>query len=446
VRHHVVLISLDALRADRLGCYGGVPPLSPAIDELAADSLRFRRALTPATWTVPAHISMLSGLEPMTHGCISALRRYPPEELPFPLLFELLAEASYVPLAITGGGYMEAQFGFGRGVDDFRIMRRVHEAMSAVVEHAASAELTFAFVHSYVVHDYPRVSTDPYTLLRATQAVPDYSGLFSRDRDFHTLLTALATSADLPPITADDLKFIDTLYLASVEIADTAIRALCDDLRSRGLWQDTTIVLTADHGESLGDLHEGRRYFAHGGPPYEDQIHVPLIVRPAPSLMTGLEPAILADAVSLCDIVPTVLELASLPHRREQFDGYSLLDLCRGQVAAFETRRLFCHSCDDPRDRYLAPSLYGTCTSWRGTGKLIFDHRRGALRGLYWLDRDPLERDNRVADLTQDELRLISDIISGYFERQAARAYHPEGRPIDDPALLERLADLGYLE
>jgi arylsulfatase A-like enzyme len=443
----VVLVSLDALRADRLGCYGGsTSTVSPAIDELAASSLLFSRALTPATWTVPAHISMLSGLEPTVHGCTSALRRYAPEELPFPLLFELLGEAGFATLAVTGGGYMEAQFGFGRGVADFRVIGPVRDAMRAVVGHAASAERTLAFVHSYIVHDYPRVGTEPHRLRRSARALPGYRGLFPSDRDFHALLTAMGTSVDLPPISADDLAFIDALYLASVELADGAVRTLCDELRSRGLWQDTTILVTADHGESLGDLHDGRRYWSHGGPPYDEQIRVPLILRPAPSLETELEPMVLADPASLCDVVPTLLDLAGLSYRREQFDGSSLLDLCRGQVAAFETRRLFCHSCEDSGDRYLDASLMGTCTSWRGTGKLLFDHRRGALRGLYWLDRDPLERDNCIADLTQDELRSIGEIIAGHFERQAARAHHPEGRPIDDPALLERLASLGYVE
>jgi hypothetical protein len=89
-------------------------------------------ATTPATWTLPAHMSMLSGLEPMVHGCVSARRSYPPETLPFPLIFELIAARGYENLAITGGGYMEAQFGFGKGVSDFRFIAKVAEGLQAL--------------------------------------------------------------------------------------------------------------------------------------------------------------------------------------------------------------------------------------------------------------------------------------------------------------------------
>jgi arylsulfatase A-like enzyme len=444
--HHVVLVSLDALRADRLGCYGRTPSVTPVIDRLASEALLCSRALTPATWTVPAHISMLSGLDPLVHGCVSPLHRYPPEHLPFPLLFELLGGRGYAPLAITGGGFMEAQFGFGRAVPDFRVVGPVREALAAAVEHAACHERSFCFVHTYVVHDYPRVGSEPRRRQRADARDPAYGGVFPRDRDFHALLTALGTSADATRPGARDLAYLDELYLASVALADAALGELRGTLEAQDLWGETTLIVTSDHGESLGDEHDGRAFWSHGGPPYEEQARVPFIFRAAPALGSPLTPGAVAETVSLLDLTPTLLELCGASVERAALDGRSLLDLRRGLVAEFETRLLYSHSCEDSSDRYLDERLYGSGVDWRGDGKLIFDARRGALRELYWRDRDPRERENRVDELSQPDLKLIDEQIGAYFAGVAARARHPEALPIEDPAVLERLAQLGYVE
>ena len=114
MRHHIILISLDALRADKLSCYGSPRGISPNMHLMSDEGVLFTNATSPATWTLPGHMSMLSGLEPPVHGCVSSLNQYPPDTLPFPLAFELLAKAGYDPCAIVGGGFMESNFGFGR--------------------------------------------------------------------------------------------------------------------------------------------------------------------------------------------------------------------------------------------------------------------------------------------------------------------------------------------
>jgi arylsulfatase A-like enzyme len=448
MNHHVILLSLDALRPDGLGCYGNPRSgVSANLDRMVEEDqcLLFLNATTPATWTLPAHMSMLSGLEPPVHGCVSPRHRYPPQTLPFPLAFELLEQAGYASLAVTGGGYMEAQFGFGRGAREFEVILPIAEALRRVVDHASQHERSFCFFHTYTVHDYPRVASSPKLLKYVQQRDPGYDGYFSTDQDFNALITALGTSADTPPIGPRDLAYIRDIYDASVNITDSSLGAFFWALKEADVLRDTTLIFTSDHGESLGEQHMGIRHWHHAGSPYQDQLHVPLVIRPAQHLLEMLEPGPVEEPVSLLDLVPTLLDLAEQPFSREQFDGTSLVDLSLGQVAAFETRRLFFHSCEDPGDRYLDQRLYGAALTWRDNSKLFYDPRTRALRELYWLDRDPGEADNRIDDLDHDEMRRVAATIEDYWASVERRAREPRALQIDDPSVLERLEALGYI-
>lgn len=449
MRHHLILISLDALRPDGLGCYGNPrPQVSKNLDRMAAEeSIKFLNTSTPATWTLPAHMSMLSGLDPLVHGCTSSRHRYPPQTLPFPLLFEMMEKGGFKNLSITGGGYMEPPFGFGRGIENFKLIQPIEEALNTVADHAASAPLTFSFLHTYTVHDYPRVATSPKLLQYLRIRDPDYAGYFPSQEDFHPLITAMGQSVDGPEITPPDLAFIRDLYDAAVNITDSSLGAFFWQMQERRLLEDTTLIFTSDHGESLGEIHSGIRHWHHAGPPNQDQICVPLIIRPAEHLRSLLEPCTtIEERVSLLDLVPTILDLAERPFRREQFDGSSLVDLCLGQVSAFETRRLFFHACEDTSDRYLDPRLFGSALTWRNNSKVVYNPRTRAIRELYWLDDDPAEADDRINDLDQDELKRIDEVITAYEDNVAARAYQPESRIVDDPGVLDRLTALGYID
>jgi arylsulfatase A-like enzyme len=407
----------------------------------------FTDATSPVTWTLPGHMTMLCGLDPPIHGCVSGRHRYPPERLPFPLLFELLAEVGYAPMAVTGGGYMDPCAGFGRGVDDFRIITPIMEALGSVQEHLSAHDRTFSFFHTYAVHDYPRVKSRPGALAYLEERDPDYEGVFPTDKDFHSLLNAMAASPDPPRATQRDVAYVQDLYDAAIQSADAALGHLFQQLRKLGIWDQTTIVITSDHGESLGDPHGDRLYWTHGGPPYQEQLRIPLIIRPAMQLRSSLcAGSIVDEAVSLSDLGPTLLDLAGVPFDRQQFDGTSMVELCMGQVAAFETRTLFFHSCEDTLDRYLDPRLYGTALTWHANTKLLYDHRTGALREFYRLETDPHEQNNRIEELGQDELKSIDETIARYWEQVSQRAHKPEAKLIDDPVVLERLALLGYIE
>ncbi len=444
--HHIILISLDALRADRLPWPVGPRTLTPNLHRLMAESACFRRATSPATWTLPAHMSMLSGLDPLVHGCISPRRVYPPEQLPFPLIFELLSSGGYGCMARVGGGYTEARFGFGRGCEDYGVVNPLQDCLKQVAAHAGSGEKTFAFVHSFVVHDYPMLTSHPQAMVLTDRRDPSYEGCFPRDRDFLFMMRGLALSKEHPQVKERDLAFLNDLYMARVAAADEGVRALIAALREQGTWSDTTLIITADHGESLGEVHGGRRHFSHGGPPYGEQVRVPLIIRPAQALEDLLEPGPVDNWVSLMDLVPTLLDLVGVPVDLSQFDGLSLLDLCQGRVSAFETRRLFFHTCEDRGDDKLWERLFGTAMLWRDHEKLIFNPRTGEPRELYDLDRDPAETFNRLGETDPGERRRMKAAVEEYLAATRDRAHQPTALPFQDFALTRRLAALGYIE
>lgn len=444
--HHIILISFDALRPDALGCYGYSRNVSKNIDVLAQESVIFRNAMTPATWTLPSHMSMLSGLEPPIHGCVSSRYRHPPDVLPFPLIFELIEPAGYVPLAVTGGGYMEAQFGFGRGIDDYRLVLPIRDAMNTVYDHIQSHELTFSFLHTYTVHDYPRVESSPKLLNLLKMRDPNYEGFFPTKEDFHGQVSSMGDRLDPEPISQRDMSYLRDIYDAAVGVADKSLGRFIGKLRETGVWDDVTLILTSDHGEGLGERLGGLQRWHHGGPPYQNQLHIPLLIRPSEEAQGLMEPGDIQQMVSLIDLVPTILDLADEPYSRDAFHGLSLADLCLGQVNAFETRRLHFHSCADAEDRYLDHRLYGSAMTWRESGKILYDPRTLALREYYELDQDPKEQQNRIKELPQEELKRMDEALAAYWARVKEEFLDPPKVEIDDPTVLSRLAALGYLD
>ena len=446
MQHHIILVSLDALRADRLGCYGYPHPISRNIDGLMLQSRVFLNAITPATWTLPAHMSMLSGLEPLVHGCVSSHLQYRPEKLPFPLAFELLEGKGYEPHAVVGGGYMEPEFGFGRGIRNYQVVFPVKDAIENTVSHARGAPLSFSLMHTYMVHDYPRVTTqyDPFRFVKLRD--PDYAGYFPTDEDFPALLRALSVTAEVPVLPPRDLDYVDDLYSMAVFSADRSIRLLMRMLRDNNLWDHTTLIITSDHGESLGDVHRDRQHWFHGGPPYQEQLRVPLIIRPAIHLRPLIQPGLEYTPVSLVDLVPTLLDLVERPYNADDFDGLSLMKLLAGRDETFDQRRLVCHSFEDERDRYLAPACYGASIRYGDSGKLLFDPRTLKPRELYDLELDPGESENLLPFLEPDELQQASDEIQAYTEQRQAYARVPEGVEFENTSIVNRLAALGYVD
>ncbi|HTE05443.1 MAG TPA: sulfatase, partial [Planctomycetota bacterium] len=304
----VVLISIDTTRPDRLGPYGGLPGTSPNIDALAKDSVVFDQVLATSPWTLPSHMTMLTGLDPVAHG---VRRNGDVLSGRVTTLPEALKKAGYRTGAFTGGGFVGAQFGFGAGFEVYRetnepdggpsgFARILPEALEWV--NRARHEKSFVFLHTFDVHA-PYDSCDPDTLQEfRTRPVTD------GPNDY--LLYKLSFLYQLNRMKVTNYTRFGELfndYDAGVHMADDGVGRLIADLKESGRYDDALIIVTSDHGESFADhgLHIG-----HGIGLTDDELHVPLIIHFPKHEFAGRRIGTLVD---LTDLAPTVLDVLHLP-------------------------------------------------------------------------------------------------------------------------------------
>jgi arylsulfatase A-like enzyme len=414
-RRNVVLVSLDTLRADRLGVYGGPRPTSPTLDALAAESTLFETVVAPAPWTLPSHASMMTGLYACAHGVIGPGigGRLPNAVSP---LAERLRVAGYATAAFTEDGFVDSS-AFARGFGyywenregDDRIPRTVAQAQAWLQEEAA--EPFFLFFHTYQTHD-------PY------YAPPPYATMFESAGGGHPVPVA-HTSADEQALAK---------YDAAVRYTDAAIVPLLDAIRRSPLGERTLLVVTSDHGEAF---HE-HGYTGHGRTLHEEVLRVPLLVWSPGLVARGRR---VAGLVGLIDTAPTILDLLGLP-LPSGIAGISLAAQVRADRSpgALPERPLFSEN--------TLHDIYRLVIRWP-RWKAMWD---GADLKLFDLERDPSE--NVVDPIGSQKDRATA--VRAEFEAQCARqraelaaagAPRPETPPaLPDPGRERQLRALGYIE
>jgi arylsulfatase A-like enzyme len=334
---NALVVVVDALRADHLGCYGYARPTSPAIDALALRGTRFTDAITPAPWTLPAMATVWTGLLPSVHGAMQASdmhawiadrAAFQPTGILDPsrtTLAEVLAAHGLATAAFVGGSYPSAVFGMQQGFEEF-----VDEGLfgprfqvDALWQwwDAARPARFFAYLHVMSVHSpWEPPAADPRAMPRGEQGVairaglaeealrwaavdfdPGYAGTI--DGGWETLA---AVRRGQRPLTPRDLTHLTALYDRGIRYTDHWIGEVVRGLAARGLTESTVLVITADHGEELGD--HGRLEHAHTF--YDEVMRVPLVVV-APGLGAG---RVVTTQVGLVDLFPTVLDLLAVPY------------------------------------------------------------------------------------------------------------------------------------
>ncbi len=318
-RHSVLLLTIDSLRADHLGCYGYRPPTSPRLDALAAQSILFRRAYATAPWTLPSHVSILTGLDAAAHGVDTDRAVLGPRAA---TLAGVLRRHGYHTGAIVCAPLLRERYGLAPGFDNYdtsliaasyRAARRVKVASSVTKKALAFLDQStdrpfFLWLHYWDPHyDY-----DP---------PPRYVELF--DPGYRGRLDGydIQNRTDIVPgMNPADLRHLIALYDGEIRYTDDGIGALLDGLRKRGLLNNTLIVVVGDHGEEFLD-HGGT---GHTWTCYEELVHVPLILH-APWLKPAA--ASFDEQVSITDIYPTVLSLLGIAYDPLKVQGRSLVNL-----------------------------------------------------------------------------------------------------------------------
>lgn len=301
-RPSVILVSVDTLRADHVGLYGYSRDTTPFLDRWARQGAVFEHAFSPVSWTLPAHMSMLTGLYPVQHGVLEEEVALAPE---VPLLAERLQEAGFQTVGLYFPGWVHERHGFARGFDVFRSHLDAEEAADHVEEELARLqpeEPLFLFLHLFDVHSAPFTpgaravyeSPAPFQELfmaGAIERLPDVSmqELWESDRKL------------LP----DERDALIALYDGGIRYVDTKLEAIFAGLARSGWLDGALVIVTADHGEALG--LRGRLQ-GHGGF-WQDGLHVPLVLRDPRGALAGLR---IREPVSLVDLVPTVLEAVGL--------------------------------------------------------------------------------------------------------------------------------------
>lgn len=322
----VVLISIDTLRPERLGVYGNTPDVSPAIDALAAESIVFDNALATAPWTLPSHMSMFTGLDPIAHGV-----EKPSDTLSdsFETVTEAFAARGFDTAAFTAGAFVGTGFGYEQGFDlfdacancdqDFRqrgFSRYIERAERWIEERGERP--FFLFLHTFEAHA-PYDVCDPDVLARfRSRPVAD------DDRD-HLLFRGSYT------IYARQMRFdrygrIQELlndYDAGVHEADNGVARILDTLRRTQRFDDALVIVVSDHGESF---YDHGLWVGHGLELTDDCLRVPLIVKLPGGSNAGRRVDTLVDLV---DLAPTMLEAADIP-APAAMQGSSLRTVARG--------------------------------------------------------------------------------------------------------------------
>ncbi len=319
-----LLISIDTLRADRIGAWGYEKGTTPFLDTLAARGTLFERAIAQIPATLQSHLSIFTGLYPREHGVMHPIYVLAPE---IPLVSELFHDAGFRTAGFTEGGYMKGYHGFQRG---YEVWSDENPTAETDVERTFARGLDFLrglapderfllFLHTYAVHD-------PYEPPAAHRERfwpgPPPAGAFPPTGPELARVNEREIVPDPEVVT-----WLSALYDGSIHYVDSVLASLFAELERTGLLAETTVILFSDHGEE---------FFEHGRlshtQTYHELLHVPLLLlHPAQR-----EPLRIRSLVEGIDIAPTLLDLAGLP--APPMSGRSLVPLLRAPGAAGSDR------------------------------------------------------------------------------------------------------------
>ena len=402
---HVLIVTIDTLRADRLGCYGSTSVLTPHLDRLARDGAIAPEATVQAPITRPSHVSLFTGLYPAQHGIRDNISRALAPDVP--TLAEAFKAAGFKTAGFVSSIVLSAQSGLGRGFDDFSdrvesgadsgeeinfldILERrgdvaTGEAIAWLERHAA--DRTFAWVHLYDPHA-PYEPPEPYAS-----------------------------------------KYADRPYDGEVAWSDELVGRLDDALTRLNIRDRTLTVVTSDHGEALGEHGEP----VHGFFLYQATTRVPLLLR-GPGIAAGTRIPVVVQSV---DLFPTVLDLAGVakPAASHPPAGRSFAAALGQRPSRLDERDAFAES--------LTPRIHYGWSDLRsirdGRWKFILAPKPE----LYDLALDPGELRNMV-EAEPARARALGATLERHLAAEGSADIKPATADVP-PDLVEKLGALGYV-
>ncbi|MCD4653932.1 sulfatase-like hydrolase/transferase [bacterium] len=378
---NIILISLDACRADFLSCYGFNKNTSPFLDELAGNGIRFANAFVNTHGTPTSHTTILTSLYQETHGVdLHNFGRSKAERRVIPntavQVQEILQQNGYLTLGVTGGGNMSGKLGFSRGFVEYydrnmSIEKQSTKLINLLDKYSDGSQPTFLFFHTYEIHSpykAPAKYRDKFTVHKS-----------SFDPTSKNLI-AVANAANAH-LSMDDLEYIREQYEAEIAYSDDVLLQLFTDLGKRKFLDNVLVVITSDHGEEFAE-HGG---LLHRVTLFEELLHVPLLLW-GNSVNNGVVDERLVSSI---DIAPTILAVAGIDTPAEM-EGRNLLT-DEKQLSAKGEEIVFA--------QYAKAKYSARTHRWK-----LIQNKRDPFVELYDLLVDPAETEN-----VADENRMIAD-------------------------------------
>jgi arylsulfatase A-like enzyme len=418
---NIIVISIDTLRADHLGCYGYGRATSPTLEKFASKSMLFEDTSAPSPWTLPSHGSLLTGLYPSSLGLTTKQNALPSDAK---TLARILSKYNFDTGAFVNGTYVSKKFGFNKGFDTFEYIPNPNDAKGTApmiirlvkkwLDRHQKKQF-FLFVHFFDVHS--NYSSLPYY---EKQFTGPYEGVFNGSTQQLKDVREGKLSLD-----NSDAKHLIDLYDAGIRQLDDRLKVLFDFLEQKGLLENSYVVITSDHGEEFLE-HGG---ILHSKTHYQEVMHVPLIIR-GPKIPPGLR---IKEIVSLVDVMPTILGLLGIPSL-SGFDGYDLRPLWQESCARLPERFVFAEAdIDNVRDNIKLAVR-------SRQHKLHYDILSKKIE-LYNLAEDPQELTSIYHEHTALSKLLFQELRNFM---QSSTKKGQKAAPLS-PEELQRLKSLGYL-
>jgi len=460
---HILLITLDTLRADHMSCYGYPRETTPFMDSIAAGGVRFTRAFAPMATTAPSHATMLTGLYPLQHTVVRNGNRLPDDVGTLP---EILSAAGFetagfvstnVHFAVgnidQGFGHFdepapeETWIGAVGGHDslDLQYRRAEHTLAGARtwLENTPPPQRLFMWIHLFDPHTpyVPRRAHLDATTTGDAEAAAAWLDFVRREHHVD-----LRPGPGMPPGTADGDRRPDNrlgydLYDAEIHYLDASLKAFFDRTAALG-YEDFLTIIVADHGEGLG----AHGWWGHGKHIYNEQVRIPLIIKWPDGRYAG---TVVRTVVEANDLMPTILKAAGVDgrtiaeHRALPIEGTPLQGLLAADAAtdafgyAFVQRREFAEDSSGSSNYERGEKFSLLNADWK------YIHRTTGADELYHLATDFYEQHNLI-DSNPAEMGDLQTTLLDLIDRLEAGT--GLGSEVVDAETIRKLRSLGYVQ
>lgn len=420
------MIVSDATRADHLSIYGYFRNTTPYIDGFSGGAYVFDYAISQATWTKPSVASLFTSVYPTVHktDMYELTPGYGVESVVLPSEFNTLAESlsgsGYATFGFVNNPFISPELNFGQGFDEYELMPDDVAVTEGALEAVRRLDGGSFFLYLHYLGPHA-----PYT------PPDDYKTLFT-DESMLWVDTAGRHQEDYLRMTLDggQVRYLVSQYDAEIAYIDYQVSQVIQALEDEGVYDDTIVVFTSDHGEDFFD-HVG--LIGHRHPPYDSQVRVPLIIR-----IPGRDGGRIRGQVRLIDVMPTLLDLIGLPEPGDM-DGVSLRK-------AFDGHKISLSALSEQTEQFIESDrsvVYRNkkISLRKGEWKYIYDLISNESL-LYNLKEDPAEQNPVTDDIAREMHHELMEIHSKNVEKSNSVTINTS--KISDESV-KRLKELGYL-